>query len=207
MIKRSDLKAIYNATDVVSAGLLTTIKNSIVNTYKGHFEDKFNELMSDLLKNKISEKDILEWVEKLGNTDKDIYFSILNKNLLSETKIKRFLLSKILFHKVKNNDMNYFYSTLLASLDLFNEIDFTTIYNISLKSRRNNNKITFRIEDINKSYVSTIQKITSIGFINGNLIDGGGLDDSTYIFHVLDYYIELEKLLKEYFQHISKTDD
>ncbi|MDN5089850.1 hypothetical protein [Aliarcobacter butzleri] len=206
MIPKGNFKAIYNVTDTVSSGLLTNIKNSIVNTYKGYFEDKFNELMSDLFKNKITEEEILEWVKKLGNTDKDIYFSILNKNLLSETKIKRFLLSKILFHKVRSEKIDYFHSTLLTSLDLFNEIDFTTIYNISLQPTRNNNQITFKIKDIDKSYVSTIQKITSIGFINGNLIDGGGLDDSTYTFHVLEYYFKLEELLKEYFHHISKTD-
>jgi hypothetical protein len=166
------INAIYHVSDIASGGLLTTIKDGIISTYKGYFEEKFNELIKELLNNSITEQDIIDWVEKLGDTDKDIYFSIINKNLISETKIKRFLLSKILFYKVKNPKLDYFHSNLLTNIDLFVEEDFIN-FNI-LCTNYEKNEIDEGEESIKISinkfsslnYQITISKLKSIGILS-----------------------------------------
>lgn len=168
---KSDLNAIYNATDLVSGGLLSTIKSSILNTYQGYFEDKFNDLMKNLLNNDITENEVLEYIKHLGKSDKDIFFAIVQKNIQSETKIKKFLLSKILFFKIKNTILDYFHSNLLTNIDLFSEKDFENFYTICNKHHFSHSNSTTKGLELfsgdfqSQDYKVTISKLKSIGII------------------------------------------
>lgn len=204
---KKDLSAIVNAFDVVSAGLLTTVKTNLANTYKGYFEEKFDDLLNELMKNEIEESEILEYVKNLNERDRQICFSIINKNLNSESKIKSFLLSKILFSKYKNKDLNldYFHSNLLTNLDLFTAEDFENLKIIFLNALENNlveNKNSIKIHSDNFSsdtYKISIVKLKTIGII----IEDGVIQDwgENGFFHITksEYFNSLGDYIKEFY--------
>lgn len=210
MITKGDLKAIYNTTDIVSGGLLTTIKNSLVNTYSGYFEDKFNGLIKDLLNNEIEEQEILNWINNLGDIDKDIYFSIINKNLLSETKIKRFLLSKILFYKIKNQKLDYFHSNLLTNIDLFIEDDFSNFNTIGQNYQKNEvdkNEESIKINTDNFSsldYKITISKLQSVGILTSETYVQNWSEKGYIYIGKSNGFDKLDEYIKEYFSFNSE---
>lgn len=205
MITKGDLKAIYNTTDIVSGGLLTTIKNNLINTYSGYFEDKFNGLIKDLLNNKIEEQEILNWINNLGDIDKDIYFSIINKNLLSETKIKRFLLSKILFYKIKNQKLDYFHSNLLTNIDLFIEDDFSNFNTIGQNYQKNEedeSEVSIKINADNFSsldYKITISKLQSVGILTSQTYIQSWNEKGYIYIGKSNGFDKLDEYIKEYF--------
>ncbi len=210
MITKGDLKAIYNTTDIVSGGLLTTIKNSLVNTYSGYFEDKFNGLIKDLLNNEIEEQEILNWINNLGDIDKDIFFSIINKNLLSETKIKRFLLSKILFYKIKNQKLDYFHSNLLTNIDLFIEDDFSNFNTIGQNYQKNEedeSEESIKINADNFSsldYKITISKLQSVGILTSQTYIQSWNEKGYVYIGKSNGFDKLDEYIKEYFSINTK---
>ena len=210
MITKGDLKAIYNTTDIVSGGLLTTIKNSLVNTYSGYFEDKFNGLIKELLNNKIEEQEILDWINHLGDIDKDIYFSIINKNLLSETKIKRFLLSKILFYKIKNQKLDYFHSNLLTNIDLFIEDDFVNFNIIGQNYQKNEEGITEESIKVHTDkfssidYKITISKLQSVGILTSQTYIQSWSEKGYIYIGKSNGFDKLDEYIKEYFSFNSE---
>lgn len=197
---KGDLVSIYEVTDKVSGGWLETLKNTMSNVYKGHFEDKFNDMMKLLLKNKITENEVLEWVDSLWGFEKDIYFSIVNKNLLSESEIKRFLLSKILFYQIRNGKLDYFHSNILTNIDLFVEDDFN-VFNIICNQNEKNIQHTFETD----SYKTTISKFKTIGIIpmEDFIVSESSpkcWDESNYKFNKeTNDYESLCKYINEYF--------
>jgi len=168
---KSNLVAIYSAIDIVSAGLLSTIKSNISNAYKGYFEEKFNRIMEELVKNDISENEILKFINNLNQYDKDILFAIINKNLQSDNKIKSFLLSKILFYKFTNTNLDYFHANILTNLDLFVVEDFENfkiIYNFYEINNIGSQPFAIKVLVDNfsgESYNVTIVKMKSIGLL------------------------------------------
>lgn len=207
MSVKKDLTAIYNASDAISGGLFSTIKNSVVNTYKGYFEDKFNDLINKLLNEEITEDYILSWIDNLGPIDKDIYFTILNKNLLSETKIKTFLLSKILFAKMTNDNLDYFHSNLLTNIDLFVEEDFNNFFTLCNSSETNEisqNQTDLKIHSSNfpsLSYQITISKLKSIGILSPDTsyIQEWGTVGFNY-FSITENFEKLKLYVNSYYQ-------
>ena len=105
---KSSFNTIYNAIDLSSGGFLSLAKTNIESTYKGFFEEKIDNLIIDLKRNSITETEIFNYINTIGEYDKNILFSIIQKNIASDHKIKTFLLSKILFYKIKNNELDYF---------------------------------------------------------------------------------------------------
>ncbi|MFY9100649.1 hypothetical protein OZY48_06350 [Aliarcobacter cryaerophilus] len=202
---KSNTKAIVNAIDLSTGGLITQVKTNFSNTYKGYLEEKISNLILDLQSNSIREEEILEYIENMNNYDKEIVFAIIQKTINSENKIKRFLLSKVWLYKIKNINLDYFHSSLLSSLELFTERDFRMVYEISKIGVRKDDEITMDISKLESYYQSTLQKLKSIGFINGGVIDGGSFDENEDNFYIFDYYLELEKILIEFYEERDKS--
>jgi len=201
----ADTNAVYQSLDLVSGGFLSLLGEKIKNTYNGYLKEKIKNLIMDLKNNNISEDKILNFIENANSYDKDIVFSIIQKTTQSESKIKIFLLSKIWLYKIKNEELNYFYLSLLSSLELFNDFDYEIIYKIYQYRNKNVKSLDINIKKFNnQDYLSTIQKLKSIGFIRSNVVEGGD-SKNNYVVFPFDLYFELETLIIIFFDKTDKV--
>ena len=201
----ADTNAVYQSLDLVSGGFLSLLGEKIKNTYNGYLKEKIKNLIIDLKNNNISEDKILNFIENANSYDKDIVFSIIQKTTQSESKIKIFLLSKIWLYKIKNEELNYFYLSLLSSLELFNDFDYEIIYKIYQYRNKNVKSLDINIKKFNnQDYLSTIQKLKSIGFIRSNVVEGGD-SKNNYVVFPFDLYFELETLIIIFFDKTDKV--
>ena len=56
----------------------------------------------------------------------------------------------------------------------------------------------FRIDKVSEDYLSTIQKLESIGFVNSHVIDGGDFSNKIECLYPFDFYYKLEEYIVEF---------
>lgn len=198
---KSEITAIYNATDIVLGGMLSTIKTNIANTYQAHFENKINDLIDNLRNNTITDEEILVYFTNITDTKKDILYSVINKQINSIDPIKRFLLSKIWFYQIKNFELNYFYSSLLNQIDIFVVKDYELIHllNQHMVLTVGNEEI-YSTEIYDSNLIFTVSKLISNGILlDSNVIDGNFSNEKIY-FRITENFEKLITLLNEYFE-------
>jgi len=181
-------KVIVKVVDIATGGLVSLTKAIVISGFESNINEKIEDFYKKLLDNQITIDEIEKYIEDMTSFQKDIFYTIIQKVLISETPLKRFLLVKIWLYQMKNEKLDYFHSTLFNNIDLFIFHDYEMIYDILQNQDQaiiqENQLIIKESKSAINDFQFTISKLESIGLID---------DTSKYIHDIVNKTKEANK--------------
>ena len=201
---KADANAVFHALDIASGGSLSLIKESIIKSYQGFLDAKFNNLVLDMADNNVSADELIDFINSKSHKDREFMSNLIIKNLHADNRITIFILAKLWANKIKNGSLNYYESSLFTNINTFTHEDFKIYYNEILPNP--NIKIdkegehTYMPESHNAYHMIILDKLQSHGILlkSGNLHAAGA--DTPISCYVESVFTKIfNTYLKEFF--------
>ncbi len=211
---KADANAVFHALDIASGGSLSLIKESIVKSYQGFLDAKFNNLILDMADNNVSTDELIDFINSKSHKDREFMSNLIIKNLHADNRITIFILAKLWANKIKNGSLNYYESSLFTNINTFTHEDFEIYYfamqNIHPSEKKINSMAPFISVTLDKEhYIFAIDKFCSFGILQrAHTLDGryDKKEDEIKIFFLKTPYSDtLYQILDEYFQNSHQS--
>ncbi|AHJ14051.1 hypothetical protein [Sulfurospirillum multivorans] len=205
---KADANAIFHALDIASDGSLSLIKESIVKSYQGFLDAKFNNLILDMANNNIKTDELLNFINSSSHSDREFMSSLIIKNLHADNCITIFILAKLWENKIKNGSLNYYESSLFTNINTFTHEDFEIYYYAiqhMIQPEKTNMAPYILVPLENEYYILAMNKFCSFGILQTAYTADGSYykeENKIYIFFFKTPYSDtLYQILDEYFKN------
>lgn len=197
---------VYRTLDIASGGQLSLIKQSAAQIFKGFLEEKFNNLILNVLSDNLSEADILEFINSESHSNRDFISNIILKNMHADNRITTFLLAKLWVQKIRNGSLDYYESSLFTNINSLTYEDFKIFFELwKNKELTNQGYFQYTINENRDYYIDAQNKLFNLGILEQprvgsnfgpltkperhmKIFDGTGFSD--YLFQLLKEFFD-----------------
>lgn len=128
--RKPDVLATIATADIVSGGIISLAISSGIKVYRAEIEAKLRNLIIDVTMNGLHESELNSFINNASEKDREFIGNLIQKSLFSDNRLTTFLLAKLWVQKMRNGELNYYESSLLANINSLTYEDYKIFYNL-----------------------------------------------------------------------------